>query len=101
MIHEVRIVPLDGRPHVAEGVRQWMGDSRGHFEGDTLVVETTNFRPDLAENYFVRGIGVFATSEHMRVVERFTRVDKNTIDYEFTVADPVTLTRPLSGSVPM
>jgi hypothetical protein len=101
MIHEVRIIPLDGRPHLAPSLRQWMGDSRGRFEGDTLVVETKNFDPRLAENYFTRMIGVFATSGDMRVVERFRRADANTIDYTFTITDPDTLTAPVTGSLPM
>ena len=97
----MRIIPLDGRPHVSPRIRQWMGDSRGRWEGDTLVVTTTNFNDKLAENYFVRGIGVFATSEHMEVVERFKRVDADTIDYEFTVTDKTILTRPFTASLPM
>jgi hypothetical protein len=83
--HDVRIIPLDGRPHLAQNIRQWMGDSRGHWEGDTLVIETTNFN---GKNP-LRG-----SSQDMRVTERFTRVDADTISYKFTIDDKGTWTRP-------
>jgi hypothetical protein len=92
MIHDVRLVPLDGRPHLPENVRQWMGNSRGHWEGDTLVVETTNF----TEKTAFRG-----SSRNMKVTERFTRTDPNTISYTFTIDDPSTWDRPWSGELPM
>ena len=92
MIHDVRIVPLDGRPHAPSGIRQWMGDSRGHWEGDTLVVETTNFN---GKNPF-RG-----SSDKMRVVERFTRSGPDTILYRFTIEDEATWVRPWSGEISM
>ena len=92
MIHDVRIIPLDGRPHVSQNIRQWMGDARGHWEGDTLVVETTNFN---GKNP-LRG-----SSENMRVMERFTRVDADTILYKFSVADESTWTRTWSAELPM
>ena len=92
MIHDVRIIPLDGRAHVSRNIRQWMGDSRGRWEGDTLVVETTNFN---GKNPF-RG-----SSENMRVTERFTRTDADTIDYKFTVEDESTWSRPFSAVVPL
>ena len=95
-IHEVRLIPLDVRPHVNEGVRQWLGDSRGRWEGDTLVVETTNF----SDKALIRGISG-DPSECLHVVERYTRVGPGTIDYEFTVTDPVTWTRSWSGSLPL
>jgi hypothetical protein len=79
MIHDARIIPLDGRGPPHENVRQWMGASRGRWEGDTLVVETTNFN---GKNPF------YGSSEHMRVIERFTRVADDTIAYRFTVDDP-------------
>ena len=82
MIHDARIIPLDDRPHLPSSVRQWMGDSRGHWEADTLVVETTNF----TNKTNFRG-----ASENMRLIERFTRTDANTIIYEFTVNDPLSL----------
>jgi hypothetical protein len=92
LIHESRIVPLDGRPGLSPGVRQWMGESRGRWEGDTLVVETTNFTD---KNPF-RGSG-----ETLRLVERFTRIGPEAIDYQFTVDDPRTFTRPWTVSMPM
>jgi hypothetical protein len=91
MIHDVRIIPLDGRPHLPDNVRQWTGSYRGHWEGETLVVETRNFN---GKNPFQ------GSSENMRLVERFTRVDENTIRYQFTVDDPTTWTRPWSAEVP-
>ena len=106
MIHEPRIIPLDGRPHLAAGLRQWLGDSRGHWEGDTLVVETTNFVDELDGGAIMpshphivfthRGSG-----EHLRLVERFTWTDQHTIDYQFTIVDPTTYTKPWTASVPM
>jgi hypothetical protein len=98
MIHEVRIIPLDGRPHVQPAIRLWLGDSRGHWEGDTLVVETTNYNDNIRFNsyYCCRGSGA-----NQRIVERFTRIDADTIDYRFTVTDPTTFTKPFTISVPM
>jgi hypothetical protein len=92
MIHDARVIPTDGRPHLPSNVRQWLGDSRGHWEGDTLVVETTNF----TDKTNFRG-----ASENMRLVERFTRVDANTIAYEFTVNDPSSFTKPWTAQIPM
>jgi len=92
MIHDVRIIPLDGRPHVSPNVRQWMGDSRGRWEGETLVVETTNYNE---KNPF-RG-----ASQNMKVTERFTRTDANNIDYKFTVEDETTWTRPWTAALPL
>ncbi len=88
----VRIVPLDGRPHLPTNIRQFPGDSRGRWEGDTLVVETTNF----TDKTHFRG-----SSEALHVVERFTRVDADTILYEFTVEDPTSWTKPWSAEIPM
>ena len=90
MVHNARIVPLDGRPPGT--IRQWVGDSRGHWENETLVVETTN----LSEKSSFRG-----SSANFHLVERFTRVDADTIRYEFTVEDPETWTRPWTAAVPM
>jgi hypothetical protein len=90
-IHEVRIIPLDGRPHLGDSIRPWLGDSRGRWEGNTLVVETTNFH----EKSSYEGSGGNRT-----VIERFTRVDENTMRYEFTVTDPTTWTRSWTGEVP-
>ena len=98
MIHEVRFIPLDGRPHLPSAMRQWLGDSRGRWEGDTLVVETTNYHELSGFNsyYCCRGAG-----KNLRIVERFRRVDADTIDYRFTVEDPTTFTRPFTVEVPM
>jgi hypothetical protein len=92
MIHDARVVPIDGRPHLPGAIRTWMGDSRGRWDGDTLVVETTNFS---AKTSF-RG-----ASEHLRLTERFTRVDQHTIEYRFTVDDPSTWTRPWTVTFPL
>ena len=92
MIHDVRLIPLDGRPHLAPGIHQWLGDSRGHWEGNTLVVDTTNFTGKTT----FRG-----SSENMHLVERFTRTDAETIRYEFTVDDPATFTKPWTAEIPM
>ena len=92
LIHEARVVPLDGRPPLSPAIRQWMGESRGRWEGDTLVVETTNF----TDRNPLRGSG-----ETMRLVERFTRLGPDELDYEFTVDDPHVFTRPWTVSMPM
>jgi hypothetical protein len=92
MIHDARVIPLTKRPPLSSSIRQWLGDSRGRWEGDTLVVETTNFTN--WTNF--RGSG-----EHLRVVERFTRVAEDTLLYQFTVDDPHSFTRPWSGEIPM
>ena len=91
-IHDARIVPMDGRPHLPQHLRQWMGDSHGRWDGDTLVVETTNFTD---QKYF-QGAG-----EGMHVIERFTRVDADTLNYEFTVSDPESFTTPWTAQIPM
>jgi len=92
MIHDARIIPLDGRPHPGPGIRQWLGNSRGHWEGNTLVVDTTNFTANTA----FRG-----ADENLHLIERFTRTDPDTIRYEFTVDDPTAFTRPWSAEIPM
>jgi hypothetical protein len=92
MIHDVRVIPLDGRPQPPSAVRQWMGLSRGRWDGDTLVVETTNFN---GKNPF-RG-----STEHLRVTERFTRVADDTIEYKFTIDDPSMWARPWSAESAM
>jgi hypothetical protein len=91
MIHDVRIIPLDGRSHLPQNVRQWTGSNRGHWEGETLVVETTNFN---GRNPYQ------GASENMRLIERFTRMSEDTVRYQFTVDDPATWTRPWSAEVP-
>ena len=92
MMHDARIIPLDSRPHLPASVHQWFGDSRGRWEGKTLVVETTNF----TDKTNFRGSG-----ENMRLTERFTRLDENTLLYQFTVDDPESFVRPWSGEIPM
>lgn len=95
-IHEVRLIPLDGRPHLGANIRQWLGDSRGHWDGDTLVVETTNF----SDQSLIRGVNG-DPSESLHVIERYTRIATDMIDYEFTVTDPITWQQPWSGSLPL
>jgi hypothetical protein len=95
MIHEARIVPIDGRPHLPEDVRQWTGDSRGYWDGETLVVETKNFT-DKTQSF--RGVGIGA---NMHLTERFTRVADDRVDYEFTVNDPKAYQASFTGVVPM
>jgi hypothetical protein len=92
MIHEARVVPLDGRAQLNKNVQGWIGSSRGRWEGDTLVVETINFR---------RETSLQGSTADTRLVERFTRMDNDTLKYEFTVSDPHSYTRPWSAMVPM
>jgi hypothetical protein len=98
MIHEARIITLDGRPHSPAGITSYLGDSRGRWEGDTLVVETTNFRRNVDETSYNCCGGA---SDHLTIVERFTLLDNNSIDYRYTVTDPTMFTRPWTVSVPM
>ena len=93
-IHEVRLIHLDGRPHIGAGIRQWLGDSRGHWEGDTLVVETTNFHKDATFRFP-------ADPATLRVVERFRRVGPDAIDYQFTVDNHTMYSRPWTATLPM
>ena len=99
MVHEARVIPLDNRSHAGSNVRSYMGDSRGHWEGNTLVVETTNFLGGKT------GIGLNGggtpTSDALKLTERFTRVDPNTINYEMTVDDPKTYTKPWKVGFPI
>ena len=97
MIHEARVIPLDGRPHLSSGVRSYLGDSRGHWDGNTLVVETTNFtdRTGIGPNG-----GGARHSEALTIVERFTMADANTLLYEATIDDPHTWTRPWKIAFP-
>ncbi len=103
MIHESRVIPLDGRPHVGPAIRMYMGDSRGHWEGNTLVVETTNFtgKTSIGSNGVAYNGEGGRNSESMRLIERLTRVDANTINYEATVDDPKTWTRPWTMLIPL
>src|SRR6202451_182609 len=103
MIHETRIIPLDGRPHLSPEIRQYMGDSRGHWEGNTLVIETTNFtdKDAIGSN----GAGYPGDPGHhsanLNLTERLTRVDVNTLNYQATVNDPKTWTQPWTILIPL
>ena len=103
MIHEVRVIPLDGRPHVSPDIRLWTGDSRGHWEGATLVVDTTNFHDrgwitTHAGSGRLRGV---PASKALHLVERFTRTAADTIIYEMTIDDPDVYERAWTVSVPL
>ena len=98
MVHDVRVVPLDGDALPAS-IRQWLGSSRGRWEGDTLVVETTNFTDGTGS--FNTSFASWGSAENTRLVERFTRVDGDTVRYEFTVDDPDTWTEPFTGRFPL
>ena len=99
MINDARIIPLDGRPHLPRDIRQWMGDSRGHWDGDTLIVETINFTDKVA---YIPNIHTgYGTGETLHLIERFRRGDDETLLYEYTVDDPVTFTRPFTVELPM
>jgi len=103
MIHEMRVIPLDGRPHLPKTVRLWNGDSRGHWEGSTLVVDTTNFSDKgwIATQAAAGRIKGIPQSERLHVVERFTPVDANTIEYKAIIEDPDYYTRPWTVSIPL
>jgi hypothetical protein len=90
MIHDVRVIPLDGRPHVGSNIRQWRGDSRGHWDGNTLVVDTSNF----SDEYSFRG-----SDWNLHLTERFTRASPDTLLYEFTVDDPTAFTKPWTAQL--
>ena len=92
MIHDSRVIPLNGGPHVEDGIRQWHGDSRGHWDGDTLVIETKNF----SSKSLYRG-----ASEDLRLVERFTRVGPEALEYEITIADPTVWTQSWTAMAPL
>lgn len=93
MIHEIRVIPLDGKPHSSSNIRTYMGDPRGHWDGDTLVVETTNFREE--------GIYRNANPATLRLVERFTRIGPDTVKWSVTVDDPATWTKPWTFALPL
>jgi hypothetical protein len=90
-IHDVRIIRLDGRPHLPKNIRQWMGDSIGRWEGNTLIVDTTNFTDQTP----------FEGAQNLHVIERLTRTGEETLLYQFTVEDPGMWTKPWSGEVPV
>jgi hypothetical protein len=95
MIHEARVIPLDGRAHIGSGVRSYLGDSRGHWEGNTLVIETTNFNGKAG----VPGAQVLASTD-LKIVERITRVEPDLLRYDATITDPKTYTKPVTISIP-
>ena len=103
MIHDVRIIPLDNRPHIDRDIKLWMGNSRAHWDGDTLVVETRNFhnRGWIASSAAGGRIKGIPTSKALYVVERFTRVSDDTIMWDMTVEDPNVYTRPWTVSMPL
>jgi len=103
MIHEVRAIPVGGRPHLPQSIRQWNGDSVGHWEGDTLVVDTTNFNGKgmIATSAATARIRSVRESEALHLVERFKRVDADTISYEVTVDDPNVYSAPWKVSMPL
>jgi hypothetical protein len=112
MVHTARVVPLDGRPPLDGAIRQWSGDARGHWEGDTLIVETSNFNSGRRWRSVAAGaetdpegldsvVGVYDSTKSLTLVERFTRVDAATLEYEYTVTDPETWTRPWTASIPL
>jgi hypothetical protein len=90
--HDARVIPTDNRPHLASSLRQLNGDSRGHWEGDTLVVDTANFSTG---SYFM------GSTENLHLVERFTRIAPDTITYTIEISDPSTWTRPWAAMMPM
>jgi hypothetical protein len=92
MIHDARVIPLDGRPHLPAGIQTWMGDARGHWEGETLVIDSTNFKP-----------GAFRSisTEKLHVVERFTRTGPDTMQWELTIDDPGAWTKPWTAKIPL
>ncbi len=100
MVHEARIVPLDGRDPLPDGIRQWMGSSRGRWEGDTLVVETTNFSDQTASFVPFTRLAI-GTGRTRQLTERFRLVDADTLLYEFTIDDPASFTRPFTAAIPM
>ena len=99
MVHEARIIPLDGRPHPPRDLRQWLGDSRGHWDGDTLVIETTNFTDKASFTGTLGSRG--GSDENLHLIERLTRVNADTLVYEFTVTDVTAWIRPWTAVIPL
>jgi hypothetical protein len=99
MVHEARVIPMDGRPHAGPGFRSYMGDARGRWEGNTLVVETTNFLSGKT-GIGLNGGGV-PTSDALKLTERFTRVGPNLLNYEVTIDDPKTYAGPFKVGFPL
>ena len=100
MVHDLRTIPLDGRPHLPEKVRQWAGSSRGSWAEDTLVVETINLT-EKTGSFDPSATTALGTGLTVTLTERFTRLDADTLLYEYTVDDPTILTRPFTVAVPM
>ena len=99
LIHDARVVPMDGREHLPQNIRQWLGDSRGYWDGDTLVVDTTNFTDKTGSfNTVTEALG---TGDTLHLIERFRWVDVDTLVYEFTIDDPTTFSRQFSAAIPM
>jgi hypothetical protein len=98
MVHDTRVIPLDGRPHVGQKIRQYLGDSRGHWDGSTLVVETTNLTDQTSIGANGNGL---RHSADMKLVERFTRTERDVLRYEVTIEDAKTYTRPWKISLPL
>jgi hypothetical protein len=92
MIHDARVIPIDGSPHLPPNVRAWMGDARAHWEGDTLVVDSTNYRP---------GVFRYVSTEQLHVVERFTRTGPDTLQWQLTIDDPGAWTKPWTAMIPL
>jgi hypothetical protein len=92
MIHDARVIPMDGRPHLPSNIRTWLGDARGHWEGDTLVVDSTNFKPGVFRN---------VSTEKLHVIERFTRTGPDSLHWEVTIDDPGAWTRPWTAMIPL
>ena len=107
MIHDARVVPLDGRPHLPAGIQRWSGDSRGHWEGDTLVVDTTGFTDKTPAFQLPLSIetaldgGTVGSGVDLHLIERFTPVGEGRLLYQYTVEDPAALTRPFTVAIPM
>ena len=100
MVHDPRIVALDGRPHLPEDMRQWNGDARGHWDGHTLVIESTNFT-DQTASFAPNAAVAMGTGENLLLTERLSRVNADVMRYEFTVDDPTTFTRPFTAAIPL
>jgi hypothetical protein len=100
MNHDARVIPLDGRPVVSSGIQQWTGTSRGRFDGNTLIVETTNFKFNEKSRFGVQYLTGLSDG-NLRVVERFTRADANTLMYQATIDDPTVYTKPWTVEIPM
>jgi hypothetical protein len=92
MIHDARVIPIDGSPHLASNIQTWMGDARGHWEGDTLVVDSTNYRPGVFKN---------VSTEKLHLVERFTRTGPDTLQWQLTIDDPGAWTNPWTAMIPL